>query len=138
MTFQRHIPVFFRVPLALLSHGLAAFGPMICLFVLRPFNASAWVLIGFGIAWIIFFDRFLMWRLDSFWNIRCMQNRTGNPPNPDNYREFKTAKGWLGWVFLGIDYENKTPNKAVDSTATRVTTPASSLRSGQESRHGQP
>jgi fucose 4-O-acetylase-like acetyltransferase len=30
------------------------------------------------------------------------------------------------------------PNKAVDSTATRVTPPASSLRSGQESRHGQP
>lgn len=29
-------------------------------------------------------------------------------------------------------------NKAVDSTATRVTPPASSLRSGQESRHGQP
>lgn len=31
-----------------------------------------------------------------------------------------------------------TANKAVDSTATRVTPPASSLRSGQESRHGQP
>ena len=30
-------------------------------------------------------------------------------------------------------------NKAVDSTATRVTPPANpSLRSGQESRHGQP
>ena len=29
-------------------------------------------------------------------------------------------------------------NKAVDSTATRVTPPASSLRSEQESRHGQP
>jgi hypothetical protein len=29
-------------------------------------------------------------------------------------------------------------NKAVDSTATRVTPPASSLRSGQEPRHGQP
>jgi len=35
-------------------------------------------------------------------------------------------------------YPTKTPNKAVDSTATRVTPPASSLRSGQESRHGQP
>jgi hypothetical protein len=33
---------------------------------------------------------------------------------------------------------NEWPNKAVDSTATRVTPPASSLRSGQESRHGQP
>ena len=32
----------------------------------------------------------------------------------------------------------KTPNKKVDSTATRVTPPSSSLRSGQESRHGQP
>jgi hypothetical protein len=32
----------------------------------------------------------------------------------------------------------KYANKAVDSTATRVTPPASSLRSGQESRHGQP
>ena len=34
--------------------------------------------------------------------------------------------------------ETKKPNKAVDSTAARVTPPASSLRSGQESRHGQP
>ncbi|MFM8998348.1 MAG: HNH endonuclease, partial [Candidatus Limnocylindrus sp.] len=35
-------------------------------------------------------------------------------------------------------FEQQTANKAVDSTATRVTPPASSLRSGQESRHGQP
>lgn len=34
--------------------------------------------------------------------------------------------------------EKEEANKAVDSTATRVTPPASSLRSGQESRHGQP
>jgi hypothetical protein len=33
---------------------------------------------------------------------------------------------------------NEEPNKAVDSTATRVTPPAPSLRSGQEPRHGQP
>ena len=33
---------------------------------------------------------------------------------------------------------NQIANKAVDSTATRVPPPASSLRSGQESRHGQP
>ena len=41
---------------------------------------------------------------------------------------------------LGCDvYERiKTPNKAVDSTATRVTPPAWSLRSRQEPRHGQP
>jgi hypothetical protein len=30
------------------------------------------------------------------------------------------------------------PNKAVQPTPTRVTPPASSLRSGQEARHGQP
>lgn len=35
-------------------------------------------------------------------------------------------------------YETKKPNKTVDSTATRVTPPASSLRSGQEARHEQP
>lgn len=35
-------------------------------------------------------------------------------------------------------YKFKKPNKAVDSTATRVTPPASSLRSEQEVRHGQP
>jgi hypothetical protein len=35
--------------------------------------------------------------------------------------------------------QKETPNKAVDSTSTRVTPPADpSLRSGQESRHGQP
>jgi hypothetical protein len=41
----------------------------------------------------------------------------------------------LGWNI----YERiKTPNKAVDSTATRVTSPAWSLRSRQEPRHRQP
>lgn len=132
MILQRYIPVFFRVPLALLSHALAVFGPMIGLLVLRPLQASPWLLIGIGVAWIIFFDRFLMWRLDSFWNIRCMQNRTGKPLSPDNYREFQTVKGWLGWNFLGIDFENSTPNKAVDSTSARVTPPA-----GQDPNHGQ-
>jgi len=34
--------------------------------------------------------------------------------------------------------KRKQPNKAVDSTASRVTPLASSLRSGQESHHGQP
>lgn len=35
-------------------------------------------------------------------------------------------------------WKGSKPNKAVDSTAIHVTPPASSLRSGQESRHGQP
>ncbi len=39
----------------------------------------------------------------------------------------------LGW---DVYERTKTPNKAVDSTATRVTPPAWSLRSGHESRHG--
>jgi len=41
---------------------------------------------------------------------------------------------------LQLQFRSKeSPNKAVDSTATRVTPPADpSLRSGQESRHGQP
>lgn len=34
--------------------------------------------------------------------------------------------------------EEEDANKVVGSAATRVTPPASSLRSGQESRHGQP
>jgi len=34
--------------------------------------------------------------------------------------------------------EEENANKAVDSTATRVTPPATSLRSAQEPRHGQP
>jgi len=34
--------------------------------------------------------------------------------------------------------EEENANKAVDSTATRVTPPASSLRSGEEPRHWQP
>jgi len=34
--------------------------------------------------------------------------------------------------------KEKEANKTVDSTAARVTPPASSLRSGQETRHGQP
>ena len=119
MTIQRRVPIFFRVPLALLSHGLLAFGPMVALLEFRPFNASPWLMIGIGVAWIIFFDRFLMWRLDSFWNVRCMQNRTGKPPYPDNYREFKTVKGWMGWVFLGIDYENTKTEQAAPSNGDK-------------------
>lgn len=117
MKIQQRIPVFFRVPMALLAHAAVAFAPMIGLLVYRPFKASPWILIGLGAAWILVFDRFLMWRLDCFWNVRCMQNRTGKPPNPDNYREFKTAKGWMGWLFLGKDYENKKPNNASNRTA---------------------
>jgi hypothetical protein len=133
MKIQQKIPVFFRVPICLLTHAFFAFAPMIGLLVFHPFNASAWLLIGLGVAWIVVFDRFLTWRLDCFWNVRCMQNRTGKPSHPDNYREFTTLKGWLGWLFLGKDYECKAPNKAVDSTTARVTPPA-----GQEPRHGQP
>jgi hypothetical protein len=106
VTIQRRIPVFFRVPLALLSHAAVAFGPMVALLVSQPFHAPVWLLIAIGVSWMILFDRFLMWRLDTFWNVRCMQNRTGKPPFPDNYREFKTLKGWLGWLFLGKDYES--------------------------------
>jgi hypothetical protein len=40
--------------------------------------------------------------------------------------------------FYDIEFSRNNPNKAVDSTATRVSPPASSLRSGQESVHGQP
>jgi hypothetical protein len=43
----------------------------------------------------------------------------------------------VSWTYLIL--KRNQPNKAVDSTATRVTPPADpSLRSGQESRHGQP
>jgi hypothetical protein len=43
----------------------------------------------------------------------------------------------VSWTYLIL--KRNQPNKAVDSTATRVTPPAGpSLRSGQESRHGQP
>jgi hypothetical protein len=107
MTIQRHIPIFFRVPLALLSYGILAFGPTIALLEFRPFNVNPLLILCVGGAWIMLFNRFLMWRVDSFWNVRSLQNHSGKPPYPDNYREFKTIKGWMGWVFLGIDYENK-------------------------------
>ena len=85
---------------------------------MRPFNASPWLLIGLGAAWIVVYDKFLMWRLDCFWNLQCTQNHTGKPPNPDNYREFKMAKGWMGWLFLGKDYENSKPNNGSNRTAS--------------------
>jgi len=49
-------------------------------------------------------------------------------------------KEWpiYNWIDDYVVILNETANKAVDSKATRVTPPASSLRSGQESRHGQP
>ncbi len=44
-----------------------------------------------------------------------------------------------GMIDCVIGANNEEPNKAVESTATHVTPPADpSLRSGQESRHGQP
>jgi len=50
----------------------------------------------------------------------------------DGFASVNAAKRLISLI------ETKKANKAVDSTATRVTPPASSLRSGQESRHGQP
>lgn len=37
-----------------------------------------------------------------------------------------------------LNYTKNSPNNAVDSTATRITPPASALRSVEEARHGQP
>ena len=45
---------------------------------------------------------------------------------------------YFGINLRSSQQHSKNANKAVDSTTTRVTTPASSLRSGQESRHEQP
>lgn len=57
-------------------------------------------------------------------------------PEDSEYISSEAARfGSLGW---DVYERTKTPNRAVDSTATRVTPPAWSLRSRQESRHGQP
>jgi hypothetical protein len=68
-------------------------------------------------------------------------------PTFDRALEFyEDQDGWHYWVEMasgaksggGITLKPTKPNKTVDSTPTRVTSPASSLRSGQEPRHGQP
>jgi hypothetical protein len=64
----------------------------------------------------------------------------------DTQYDRKGGERRMVWGQIGIGDDRylaaipkiKTPNQAVDSTATRATPPASSLRSGQESRHGQP
>lgn len=125
MKIQKKIPVLFRVPLALLTHAVAAFGPLVIALYLRtPSVPLAFVLVP-GILWIILFDKFISWRLDCFWNLRMMQNRTGRPEHPDNYREFKTLKGWLAWVFVGKDMEhiNGAPNQASEGIPRKLGNP---------------
>lgn len=101
------IPVFFRVPIALLADGVVAFGPIVGVLYLRPSDSSIWFLIGFSVLWLVIFQHFLLWRLDVFWNLRSMQNRTPKPAAPDNHRTFRTWKGWLGWLFMGKDFESQ-------------------------------
>jgi hypothetical protein len=103
---QQKIPVMFRVPIALVCDGLIAFGPIVLGFYFKKPQSSILFVIIPGILWIIIFDKFLLWRLDCFWNLKTRQNRTDKPEHPDNYREFKTIKGWIYWNFIGKDIEN--------------------------------
>ena len=120
MKIQRQIPVFFRVPLALLSYAGIGFGPVVLALYLRPPSWHVAVVLVPGILWLIVFDRCFLWRLDCFWNVKSMQNRTPHPERPDNHRTFKTFKGWCAWVFLGKDTERKdSPNQQIHGTAYR-------------------
>jgi len=97
----------FRVPLALLSYALLDFGPVLLGLYLKPGSVHlAFVLVP-GVLWLVMFDRALLWRLDRFWNVKSMQNRTPYPEHPDNHRMFKTLRGWCAWLFLGVDIEHK-------------------------------
>ena len=78
---QRKIPVVLRVPLALLLNGVIAFGPIyIAAYLFKSFLG----MVLFGAIWLSIFQRYILWRLDCFWNLRTLQNKTGLPPNPDN------------------------------------------------------
>lgn len=102
----RRIPIIVRIPLALLCDAIVAFGPIgVGLYFRGPIHP--FVIIAVGILWIIFFDHQLLWRIDVFWNVKSLQNKTQFPLNPDNHRMFKTFKGWIYWIFLGKDIENK-------------------------------
>lgn len=104
---QQKIPIMFREPLALICHGIIAFGPLALggYFVNIP-SEFIFVILP-GLLWIIVFQKLLLWRMDCFWNLKSRQNRTNKPENPDNLREFKTIKGWLFWEFLGRDIEHE-------------------------------
>lgn len=59
------------------------------------------------------------------------------------YDDIDPEHAWEEWQIARIELsasetKEDDANQVVDSTATRVTPPASSLRSGQESRHVQP
>lgn len=99
------IPLILRVPLALASYGFLFFGPILLGFYFRgPLDAI--VVMMLGLLWLTAGDRFLAWRIDTFWNVKSYQNRTPFPAHPDNHRTFKTFKGWMYWIFLGKDIEN--------------------------------
>ena len=99
---QKKIPIIFRVPLALIVDGAIAFGPVIALMYLLKHVAGLII----GVVWLVIFYFHILWRLDCFWNLKMLQNKSDMPINPDNLREFKTLKGRMVWVFLGRDIEN--------------------------------
>lgn len=91
---------------------------------LRPASLHVAVVLIPGILWLVIFDRILLWRLDCFWNVKSMQNRTPYPEHPDNHRMFKTFKGWCAWLFFGLDIEHKdTPNKMPEDTPRKLGDP---------------
>jgi beta-lactamase class D len=63
-----------------------------------------------------------------------------NIDTPDRLDDLPKRESITRQILVSLEAlpEHNMQNKAVGSTATRVTPPASSLRSGQESRHGQP
>ena len=105
-SIARRIPVFFRLPIALVTHAIIAFGPLVAAGYFRGDIPIAIVVI-LGIGWLIAFERFLLWRLDRFWNLETLQNRTPFPESPDNYKGCDSIKAWLLWVFLGRERNEK-------------------------------
>jgi hypothetical protein len=92
------------MPLSLLTDAMIAFGP-VCIFSYLLRNVTLTIL--FAIVWLTVFHKFISWRLDCVWNVKSIQNRTGKPENPDNLKKFKTFKGYVFWIFLGKDIEEK-------------------------------
>lgn len=73
------------------------------------------------------------------WTPAQKPDQAANSNDPQIYAsESEIAEAYQEYLGMLKKPKKKKANKAVDSTATRVTPPASSLRSGQESRHGQP
>lgn len=99
---QKRIPLILRMPLALITTGAIAFGPIYMSFYLL---GHVVLIVLFAIFWLSLFQKFILGRIDCFWNLRTIQNKTCKPEAPDNLKRFKTAKAYFYWIFLGKNIE---------------------------------